>query len=355
MNAASGADALTIDGSVLTENAPKLLALLADVARNPLFPEKELILEQQNRKQNLQVQYSQPAFLANLAFRKALFGNQPYAHVSPTLRSIDRIDRKAMTDFRDLFMSPNNALLVLVGKLPPRAELMRIVTEQFGTWRPHQTLAYTPPPPPESKRQLLLVDRPGSVQADIRLGKVAGSYTDPMLFPLMIASLIEGGGPNSRLFLDIREKRGFAYDVHTEDARLADAGTFSTVTQVRNDVIPDALAGIVDQLDRIAKEPVTSEELTEAKAYANGNFLLGMEPQQGLADSIVMMKVMNLPKDYLETYTTKVNSVEPDQILAAAKKYIAPADDVIVVVGDAAKIRPALEKIGKFEMAAPAQ
>ena len=138
--------------------------------------------------------------------------------------------------------------------------------------------------------------------------------------------------------------------MHTEVGALADAATFSAVTQVRNEVAADALQGILDHLDRMAKEPVERQELTDAKSYANGVFLLGMEPQRGLADKLVQIKVMNLPKNYLETYTTKINSVEPDQIEAAAKKYMATGNDTIVVVGDASEIQKPLEKIGTCEV-----
>src|SRR5262249_33645946 len=88
MNATTGADSLTIDGSVLTENTLRMLALLSDVARNPVFPSNELNLHKQNRKQTLMVQHSQPAYLANEEYRKLLFGDGPYAHVGPTMESI---------------------------------------------------------------------------------------------------------------------------------------------------------------------------------------------------------------------------------------------------------------------------
>jgi predicted Zn-dependent peptidase len=174
-------------------------------------------------------------------------------------------------------------------------------------------------------------------------------------FPETVGTLIEGGGPNSRLFLDIREKRGYAYDVHTELLGLTDAGTLSVVTQVRNDVVADALQGILDHLDRMAKEPVGKQEVTDSKSYANGVFLLGLEPQRGLADRLAQIQVMNLPKDYLETYTARIDSVEPDQIESMAKKYMAPDNDAIVVVGDASKIQQSLEKIGTFEVVKPPQ
>jgi zinc protease len=353
MNAVTSADSLTIDGSVLTENAMRMMALISDVARNAVFPTNELTLHKQNRKQTLMVQHSQPSYLANEEYRKVLFGDGPYAHVGPTMESIDKIDRKPLQDFRDTFLVPNNAYLIVVGKLPARAQILKAITDQFGAWQQKTVPAYASPKPPDAKRQLVLVDRPGSVQADMRMGRIAATYSDPDFFPETVGSLIEGGGPNSRLFLDIREKRGYAYDVHTETAALADAGTFSAVTQVRNEAAADALQGILEHLDRMAKEPVANQELTEAKSYANGVFLLGMEPQRGLADRLAQIKVMNLPKNYLETYTTKINSVEPDQIETAAKKYMATDKAAIVVVGDASKIQQSLEKIGSFEVVKP--
>jgi zinc protease len=353
MNAATGADALTIDGSVLAENEEKMLELISDISRNAIFPGKELDLHKQNRKQTLLVQHSQPAYVANEEYRKLIFGDAPYAHVGPTEEAIDKLDQKTLEDFRNSLLVPNNAYLIVVGKLPARAQILKAITDQFGSWQQKAVPAYTAPKPPESKRQLVLIDRPGSVQADMRLGRIAATWNDPAYFPQVVGSIIEGGGPSSRLFLDIREKRGYAYDVHTEVSALADDGNFSTVTQVRNDVAADALQGIIEHLDRMAQEPVEKQELSDAKSYANGVFLLGMEPQRGLADKLAQIKVMNLPKNYLETYTTRINSVEPDQIESAAKKYLATDNDTIVVVGDASKIEEPLKKIGTFQVIQP--
>jgi zinc protease len=349
----TGADSLTVEASVLAENAGKMLALMADVSHNAVFPTNELTLHKQNRKQTLMVQHSQPAFLANEEYRKVLFGDTPYAHIGPTAESIDKIDQKALENFRDTYLVPNNAWLIVVGRLPAREEILRTITRQFGGWYQKNVPPYVAPKPPAPKRELVLIDRPGSVQADMRMGRLAATFNDPDYFPETVGGIIEGGGPNSRLFLDIREKRGFAYDVHTELGPLADGGTFSAVTQVRNEVVGDALQGILEHLDRMATQPVERQELTDAKSYANGVFLLGMEPQRGLADKLVQIKVMNLPKNYLETYTTKINSVEPDQIESAAKKYMATGNDTIVVVGDAAAIAKPLEKFGTVRVVKP--
>ena len=353
LSAGTGADSLIVEASVLAENAERMLTLMSDVSRNAVFPASELNLHKQNRKQELNIQHSQPAYVANEEYRKVLFGDTPYAHIGPTMESIARIDRKALEDFRDTFLVPNNAVLVVVGKLPARARMLKTLTDQFAGWVQKDVPPYAAPKPPTPARELVLIDRPGSVQADMRMGRLAATYNDPDYFPQNVGSIVEGGGANSRLFLDIREKRGYAYDVHTEVGALADAGNFSAVTQVRNEVAADALQGILEHLDRMAKEPVGREELTDAKSYANGTFLLGMEPQRGLADKLVLIKVMNLPKNYLETYTTKINSVEPDQIEAAAKKYMATGNDTIVVVGDASAIQKPLEKFGNVRVVRP--
>lgn len=353
MNVSSSADALTVNGSVLADNLPKLLDLMADVTRNATFPDNELALHKQNRKQAYLAQHSQPAMLGNEEFRKRIFGDHPYSHIGPTLASIDKIDYASLTKYRDTYLLPNNAYLILVGKLPARAELMKNITALFGTWEQKPVPEYKPGTPPIPKKQFVLVDRPGSVQADVITGRIGATYQNPEYFPEQVGSIVLGAGPGSRLFNDFREKRGYAYDVHTEIASLADAGTFAAVTQVRNEVAGEALPVLLGHLDRIGSEPVTKEELTDAKSFASGLYLLRLEPQAGLADQLAQMKVAGLPRDYLETYITKINSVEPEQIESAAKKFISSGDDTIVVVGDAAKLQPMLEKIGKFEVVKP--
>ncbi len=104
---------------------------------------------------------------------------------------------------------------------------------------------------------------------------------------------------------------------------------------------------VIDELDQLATKPVATDELSNVKNYMAGLYLLRLETQDGLASQLSNMKALGLPNNYLETYTTRVRSVEPDQILAAAKKYMATGDQAaIVVVGDASKIGEALKKFG---------
>jgi zinc protease len=355
MSAASGADQMTIQGSVLSDKLPVLLDLIADVARNATFPESELALHIQNRRQQLAMEHAEPAFLATETFRKVTFQEHPYSHIGPTNASLDKMDQKTLAGFRDTFLVPNNATLIMVGSLPARTAAMKTITSLFGSWEQKEVPKYDPAPIPQAEKQLVLVNRPGSVQADITIGRTAAVRRDPDYFTEVVASAILGTGASSRLFLDVREKRGYAYDAHTELNALDNAATMTAVTQIRNEVAADGITAVLEHLDNMGKAPVTAEELRGAKSFANGMFLMRLEPQAGLADQLVTMKVQGLPKDYLESYTTRVNSVEPEQIQRVAKKYFSPENSAIVVVGDAEQLQKPLEKVGKFTVVKPAQ
>lgn len=342
-------DALVLAGGALAENGAKLIELLADVARNANFPKHEVDLRNQNRQQALLAQRSEPAFLADERFAAVMYGAHPYSHIAPTAQSLEKLDVAAVTAFRDARIVPNNSTLIFLGKLPARAETMKLIEAHFGSW-PRKALPETAmAKPPAAHREIVLVDRPGSVQADIRVGQLAVTRQSPDYLPLVVGNTILGGGTSSRLFGDIREKKGYAYDVRSFVDAHREAAAFTGLTQVRNDVLEPALRDLLGHMETMGKQQVTGLELSNVKNYLSGRFVMGLESQNGLAEQLNLVKSMALPNDYLETYTTRLRSVEPDQIERVAKKYISPGNAAIVVVGDAAKIAPALEKFGKVQ------
>jgi zinc protease len=347
LNGSADPDGLTLAGLALSEHAGKLLEVLADAARNASFPPEEVALRQQNRKQALLQQLADPSYLSNRKFTEVVYGKHPYSHVGPTMAALDKLDRNSVVSFRDRYLAPNNAVLILIGKLPSKAETMKIVEAQFGSWERRDVTPPAEAPLPESRRRLVLVDRPGSVQADIHVGGLALTRRSPEYYPLLVGRIILGGGSSSRMFADIREKQGFAYDAHAEQNPHREAGTFAAVTQVRNEVVEPALKAVIAELEKMEKERVTAVELSNAKNLTSGSFLLRLETQSALADQFVTMRNTGLPNDYLEKFTQNVRAVEPDQIQAVAQKYMAPDKAVIVVVGDASKIGKALEKFGE--------
>lgn len=345
LHADSSPDALVLAGNSLAENLPKLLELMADVARRAQFPEDEVALRKQNRKQELLAQRAEAAFLADEKFAEVLFHPHPYARHEPTFDSIDRFDRAAFLGFRDLYLVPNNAVLVLLGSLPPRQETLALLERHFGDW-PRQPLPeFDPPCPPPPRRSIELVDRPGSVQADIRIGRLAVTRADPDYFPLLVGNTILGGAASSRLFTNVREKQGYAYDVRSILQALQQAGVFAAVTQVRNEVLAPAIQALLAEMRRLTDEQVSAEELATAKNYLSGTFVMRLETQDGLAGQLLATRLLGLPLEYLENYTARVRAVAPEEIRAAAARHVRPDDASIVVVGDSSAIARQLEAL----------
>jgi zinc protease len=347
LRAASGPDGLSVQGNALAENLPKLLDLLADVSLNAAFPEDEVKLYQTRRTQELLHERSDAAFWADDTILSVVYGSHPYARSNPTPESIAKLNRDALMRFRDTHLAPNNSVLILLGAIPPREQTLELIKARLGAWAKKDLAAPPAPDFPPAKRSITLVDRPGSVQADIRVGRLAVDRTSSDYFPLLVANTILGGGASSRLFTNVREKQGFAYDAHSSFQPRKNAGLVMAVTQVRNEVIEAALQAVRAELEAMCQQPVPAAELADVKNYLSGIFVMGLETQGGLANQLATMKLLGLPDNYLETYTAKVRAVEPAAIQSAAAKYLAPQEAGIVVVGDAAQIGKTLEKLGE--------
>jgi len=190
-----------------------------------------------------------------------------------------------------------------------------------------------------------LIDRPGSDQADIRIGSLAVRRASPDFTPLLVANAILGAGTSSRLFLNVREKKGYAYDVSSSLAALKQYGTFFGATETRNEVCAQAITEILAEFDRMRNEKVAPDELQNAKNYIIGNFSLLLSTQAGLADQILRARLLGLDADFLETIRSRVDAVTADQVTAAARAYILTDHPAIVVVGDAARLKKSLESL----------
>jgi len=350
VHADSSADSMVLAANALSENLPRMLDLMADVARNANFPEDEVALRKQNRKQELAAQRADAGYLADEKFSEIVFSPHPYSRQDPTPESIDRLDRAALAGFRDRYLAPANAVLVLLGALPERKQTLELIEARFGDWASKETPAAPAAKFPAPGKSITLVDRPGSVQADLRIGRLAVTRTDQDYFPLLVANTILGGGASSRIFANIREKMGYAYDVHSAAIPLKDSGTFSVATQVRNEVLVPAIQALLAEMREIASQDVLADELATAKNYLSGVFVIRLETQDGLASQLAAVKLLGLPLDYLEKYTARVRAVDAAAIRAAAASYISPDAVAVVAVGDAAEIAKQLETFGKVSI-----
>lgn len=350
LNAGSSPDAVLVSGFALSENSGKLLDLLADMVRNASFPEKEIELRKQNRKQELAHQRSQPDVLADEQLLRTVFGEHPYSRMLPTLESIDKMKREDLVEFRSRYLAPNNGAFVMVGPVGDGKATLKEIEARFGDWEKKERSQIAAGGIPPAARNLVLVNRSGSVQADFRAGRVAVDRTHADYFPLVVANTIFGTGTSSRMFVKIREEKGFAYDAHSSLDPRKSSGLFTAITQVRNEVVETALEAVLAELRLMGAEPVSSMELEAAKNFRNGQFALSLETPEGLASQLASLKINGLPNEYLEKYTTRVREVTQEQVQSVSSKYMNPEHLSLIVVGDAGAVGDSLKKFGEVKM-----
>src|SRR4029434_8037775 len=231
-------------------------------------------------------------------------------HVTaPTPEAIDATTRERLVEFHRSTFIANNAVFLVSGDVE-RDSILRQVENLFGDWQPGVVGGDNfPAPPQRASRTAYIVDRPGSAQANIVIANHAVTRTSPDYFPLLLMHTILGANASSRLFMNLREEKGYTYGAYTNlDARRL-AGTFRATAEVRTPVTGASLHEFFYELNRIRDEAVSAEELKNAKAYLTGVFPIRIETQDGLVDQLVSIRMYELPSDYLKTYRDQINAV----------------------------------------------
>jgi zinc protease len=338
LSVGSSSDFTTIAASGLAIFVDEILELLADVTLRASFPQDEVDLARENTKQMLIQQRAQPNFLASERMAQVMFGEHPYSRVSPTDEMLDRLQRNDLVAFRQKTFIPNNASLIVIGDFDQDALHARM-EQLFESWQPG-TIANPPYPPLPQRtgRKIYLVDRPGSAQSNIIIGNEGITRTSTDYFSMLLMHTILGANASSRLFMNLREHKGYTYGAYSNlDARLL-AGTFRASAEVRTAVTGDSLREFFYELNRIRDEAVSDDEISNAKSYLTGVFPIRIETQEGLIDQYVNMKMFDLPLDYLKTYRDNVSNVSIADIQRVAQRYVTPDRAAIVIVGDGAEI-----------------
>jgi zinc protease len=353
LSAGASSDYTTVAASSLAAYAEEVLELLADVALRPSFPENELDLVKTNAQQNLIAQRAQPSFLASEAVARSLFGEHPYSVVSPTPESLEALTRELLLTRRRAKFVPNNAVLLIAGDVR-RDSLLARVEELFGGWKPGEVEEPRFPSPPALEgRAVYVVNRPGSAQTNIVVANRGIRRTDPDYFPVLVMHTILGGTASARLFMNLREEKGYTYGAYTQlDARRY-AGSFRATAEVRTPVTGASLKEIFYELGRIRSEDVSEKELSDAKSYLSGIFPIRLETQEGLVEQLLQMRMHDLAPDYLDTYRERIMRVTREDVRRVANLYVTPDNAAVVLVGDADEVReqaaPYADRVEDFD------
>lgn len=351
ISASSSADYTIVSASALSLYANEIFRLMAEIVLLPTFPQNELDLYKQNTIEGLKFQRSQADFLATEQTARILYGEHPYGTVSPKPSDVEKITKAKLQEFHKEKFIPNNAILIVVGDVN-RDEMLTEIKNHFGTWRKGNVENLENLTTPERQnRTLTIVDRPGSAQSNIVLGNLAIERTNPDYFPVMLMNQVLGAGASSRIFMNLREEKGYTYGAYSRFDTKKLSGEFEATAEVRTAVTGDSLKEFFYELNRIRDEKVSEEELQDAKNFLAGVFPIRAETQEGLTNLIVSQKIYDLPEDYLQTYRDNVNSVTIEDVQRVAEKYIQPDKIALVIVGDGEEIlAQAKEYAGEVEI-----
>jgi zinc protease len=261
--------------------------------------------------------HSDPGFLAQERFYKAIYGDHPASTVGFPMESLKKTTSADLAKFHATHYRSNNAVLLVVGDLTLK-DLKPRVEKLFGDWEPGPIpKATVPEVPSQSKAQIHLVDRPDSVQTVLNLGNLGIPRVHPDYFPLLVMNRILGG-PMGRLFLNLREDKGYTYGVGSFFTGASYPGIWIATSSVRTEATEGAMREFIYELKRMRDGMVTPEELENAKRSIIGGFALSLELPPALLQNLFTKEIFGLEDDYWVTYPTKVGAVTREDVQRAA-------------------------------------
>lgn len=348
LNAGSrfGASYSSVNASGLINNASQILDLMSDVVLHPAFPDSELEKYKQRQQSDLEQRLSNPGFLAQQAFRRVLYGEAPLGVTSATKESIDKVAVADLKKFHDEHYRPGNTIFGVTGDFHAD-EMKALIEKYFGDWQGAAEPAIKIPEGPKAEAaRITLVDRPNSVQTYFVAGDRAIRRNDPEYYALTVMNQIEGGGPQARLFLDLREEHSLTYGAYSRTSADIYPGDWAASSSVRTQVTGDAMERFTYEFKKINNEPVSSEDLGEAQRTIVAGFALSLEQPSQLLGDFLTVEYYGLPKDYWDKYPDHIMAVNEAAVQTAAKKYIDLDHLQWIAVGDRKQIQDALAKYG---------
>jgi len=344
LNVRADSEDLRVHGATLSPSLPDYLALIAELLAEPAFPKEEVDIERARKAQEVLLQHSEPAVIARAALKSRLFGEHPYAGGLPDPEEVAGVSAAELRRYFTSRVSARDGLLILIGDLRP-AKALDAAEAVLGSWTGAAKVSKLPALPPIEPGPILLVDRPGAAQSNIRIGGPGLTRRDEGLPALLLANMIFGGYFSSRLVENIREHKGYTYSPRSWIDHQALGSVLNIQADVGTEVTAPALLEIRYELGRMATLPVSSEELDAARRYLIGTTALSTQTQSGLAEYLLALSLAGLGLDYLRDLPKRLAKVTVDDVRDAAAEYLAPARLPTVIVGDSKAVRDSLETL----------
>ncbi|PKL83227.1 MAG: hypothetical protein CVV24_06130 [Ignavibacteriae bacterium HGW-Ignavibacteriae-3] len=325
------------------------LKIMSDIALKPDFPLTELDRKKKDRLTSLMQMHDQPTAIADAAFNSILFGKEhPYGRMSDE-NTIKGFTVDALKNFYKKYFVSNNAYVIAVGDIS-KDDLKKKLESAFGKWQKGVVKEDKVRDPVQvTSRIVYLIDRPGSSQSVIYIGRIGAARLTDDHDNIVVMNTILGGSFSSRLNLNLREKNGYTYGASSRFNFRPVPGSFIASSSVKTDVTDKSLEEFFKELNGI-REPLSDEDIDKAKNYVALGFPNNFQSVAVIAAQLAEMVEFNLPENYFSNYISKILNLNAAEVNSAAIKYIVPDQMIVVVVGDKAKIEDGIKKLNLGEL-----
>jgi zinc protease len=334
-------DRLLFSTTLLTSGLEPVLSMLAELLTGATYPDDGVEGERDRVAERIAIARSQPGVIARTALAARRYGEHPYAIQLPDAELVAAVDGTALRTVHRERILPAGSSLVLVGDLDPQAAT-DAVGDALAGWSASGRAVEAPPAQELRPVGIEVVDRPGAVQSNVRLGGPAPARTAPDLAAVRLANMIFGGYFSSRLVENIRERRGYTYSPRSSVDHQTAGSSFLVEADVATDVTGPALLETWYELGRMALVPVSDAELDGARRYVLGSMALATATHAGLASTLSALVGAGLPVDWLAEHQRDLAAVTVEEVQEASRRYLAASALTTVVVGDAGQIAESL-------------
>jgi len=345
------ADATVFTVTTLAKFARQALSLLADCIIRPRLDVADFDRIRELRLTRLVQIRDMPSAIADRAIMQVVYGTHPYAHMAlGTEESLRQLSIETVQQFHSDQYRPSNATLVASGDLTP-GDFRQMASDVFGTWVDGGSLvpddAATSPPPSAPVHRLVLVNKPGASQSEIRMGEVGLARNTPDYHPLIVLNMILGGQFVSRINMMLRQEKGLTYGARTAFDFRRGRGPFILQTSVQSDGTAEAIKTSLLEIHAIRTDrPPTLEEVEVAKAALTRSYPRNFETAEQIARAMAQLVLYALADDYFDTFMSKVLEVTVDQARQVAAMHLDPERLAIAIVSDSAIVTPQLAAAG---------
>lgn len=330
-----GRHTTTVDLHTPVSKLDEAMALWTDVILRPSFPAEELDRQRRQRITQLIQWHDEARAIAAVIYDRTLFGeDHPYGRPSiGTAESLERMSADDLRGFHRDYFVPNNAAIMVVGDITEEDAIARL-EHAFGSWQPGDVPTHRYPEARQVRgRDIILVDKPGAAQSEIRIGRLGVARNTDDYYALTVMNTILGGSFASRLNQKLREEKGYTYGARTSFAYRQLRGPFTASSAVQTAVTDSALYEFMYEL-RAILEDVTEDEMTRARNFVALRFPQGLQAVRQIAGGLEGLYEYGLPLDYYNSYIQNILAVTKDDVLRVAREYIDPENMAIIVVGD---------------------